>query len=927
MNKNLIIILLLLCFSSLFAQLDWPEAKIVKQDSPLRVIGMYPIQDTCLFFYQDNINVVYINYYNLNGQCRYQYPRQFFYPGHQIDRIDYIKTNDNQTVFFWRESNTLFCRKFTNQLVPVWINKIQISLEDNCLEQPKITVDQNGGIFFGYKDASNTLTANYLDPSEQNLWGLNGRPLTLLSSTRLNALFCDLENNLISIFLKQNNPSDYHILISKLNESQILYQDVIIDSVLYNYQENYHDLYCNKLENETIILTFKKTLNTNRMISINSLGQIVWANSYESTDKICNSISLPGNEFLVFYPSPKKFDSSGALIGEISIIPGYSPNRRDYTPRVFVQLDDNMVLFMMSYLQEDTTPETFDISFIHAANKINYSQMIFLYQTPHVVTHSYNYSDDIYTLFVKAFSDKIWCFNDYKIDETLTHNYFFCINFNTTNHPNFEIEIIMGYNHQNYFAFPVNNEALFRFPLDPALRTIDQNGNISLITNDFYYNQPNLYQIKSYSNDLQNLRLIGSGLNGNQPFSFITIYNQINNNLPPVSNLTFTGSSQIFSSLFNNEIWVFSQGLRPDSTGTSQSVSLIRIDNENNFAIQDTICSGELLYAWQNYFVFIQNQQLKIKKVNPDGSLFDGFNTDQSLISCNPDINYEILNITDYNNSLFLTWSEKANGITGFYTLRINPVTGEPLWTNPVVLRDPDPMIYRSKIQTNNSHLYLTFNNFQNGSLKTYAYTLSDDNIMPYWSKTVSPNCYSEFCMEFLNERIIYAYISSSDNLYFKTFSWEGYEDQYHGAILISNSFAYKQKPILSCTENNHAYLSWMEGTKLFCQLIDVSNFVYNNHSELIMSELFTASCYPNPFNPDTAIHLNLSEKQNMAIDIYNIKGQKVKALHQGILEKGTHKFLFKGQNDMGLPLSSGIYFCRVKGAKSTSVMKITLMK
>lgn len=89
----------------------------------------------------------------------------------------------------------------------------------------------------------------------------------------------------------------------------------------------------------------------------------------------------------------------------------------------------------------------------------------------------------------------------------------------------------------------------------------------------------------------------------------------------------------------------------------------------------------------------------------------------------------------------------------------------------------------------------------------------------------------------------------------------------------------------------------------------------------------FQAVNYPNPFNPQTTISYNLSRKGKVNVDIYNLKGQKVKSLLAESQDAGTHSIVWKGDNDAGKSVSSGTYFYRVKNGNDEIVKKMLLMK
>jgi endoglucanase len=65
---------------------------------------------------------------------------------------------------------------------------------------------------------------------------------------------------------------------------------------------------------------------------------------------------------------------------------------------------------------------------------------------------------------------------------------------------------------------------------------------------------------------------------------------------------------------------------------------------------------------------------------------------------------------------------------------------------------------------------------------------------------------------------------------------------------------------------------------------------------------------YPNPFNPSTIISYSLPEEAKVKIEIYNLLGQRVAALVDGVEVAGNHSVTWDAHN-----FSSGIYFYRIK--------------
>jgi predicted outer membrane repeat protein len=96
--------------------------------------------------------------------------------------------------------------------------------------------------------------------------------------------------------------------------------------------------------------------------------------------------------------------------------------------------------------------------------------------------------------------------------------------------------------------------------------------------------------------------------------------------------------------------------------------------------------------------------------------------------------------------------------------------------------------------------------------------------------------------------------------------------------------------------------------------------------------EVFLHQNYPNPFNPITTISFQLSElsdQEDVELVIYNIKGQKVKDLTNSLTHQPTNRYsvTWDGTDDYNQPVSSGIYFYKLKTGKDTQIRKMILLR
>lgn len=84
---------------------------------------------------------------------------------------------------------------------------------------------------------------------------------------------------------------------------------------------------------------------------------------------------------------------------------------------------------------------------------------------------------------------------------------------------------------------------------------------------------------------------------------------------------------------------------------------------------------------------------------------------------------------------------------------------------------------------------------------------------------------------------------------------------------------------------------------------------------------------YPNPFNPETQIRLDVPTSTRAALEVFDIQGRLVRTLLSGSIGAGVHTFGWNGRDNTGHAVGSGVYLYRFSSGEYTASHKMLLVK
>ncbi len=120
--------------------------------------------------------------------------------------------------------------------------------------------------------------------------------------------------------------------------------------------------------------------------------------------------------------------------------------------------------------------------------------------------------------------------------------------------------------------------------------------------------------------------------------------------------------------------------------------------------------------------------------------------------------------------------------------------------------------------------------------------------------------------------------------------------------VVISMGFS-----VQSCTDEDKIAAA-LQGTREQSEGEQAPIFLYQN--------------FPNPFNPSTVIHFDLSQLMHLTLKVYTEDWQEVKTLVDGVHNAGRYSVTFSATE-----LPSGEYYYVLEGRGHTQIRKMKLVK
>jgi len=84
---------------------------------------------------------------------------------------------------------------------------------------------------------------------------------------------------------------------------------------------------------------------------------------------------------------------------------------------------------------------------------------------------------------------------------------------------------------------------------------------------------------------------------------------------------------------------------------------------------------------------------------------------------------------------------------------------------------------------------------------------------------------------------------------------------------------------------------------------------------------------FPNPFNPTITVPFVLALSGQVDLSVYDVRGRRISRLAAGEYPAGEHRVIWRGRDDRGIDMPSGIYFLRLRAGCVSETGKVTLAR
>ncbi|MEA1971756.1 MAG: T9SS type A sorting domain-containing protein, partial [Candidatus Cloacimonadota bacterium] len=345
----------------------------------------------------------------------------------------------------------------------------------------------------------------------------------------------------------------------------------------------------------------------------------------------------------------------------------------------------------------------------------------------------------------------------------------------------------------------------------------------------------------------------------------------------------------------------------------------------------------------ENYIIFTnditQLGEIFVKAIDENGNALPGF-PESGLEVCINNYPQSKAKGKIINGNLFVVWEDQRNGDSDIYGQIVTP-QGDILWDENGI-----PLIDGVGDQVDvdfmdNEDMTIAWLDRSTGYADVGINKFDNDGL-PMWAETfavVKDSTQKAIDLKKIGSTSMIVYedhIGADSNIYMQFVNNAG--------EIISDPYSESGLPLCSAPKNqytpqvvnvddNSAIVGWIDGRAsgkeeikgVFAQKVNIDE--NDTEDDYIPSPQSKLSNYPNPFNPTTNIYFSIDQEENVKLEVFNIKGQKINQLVNNQLSAGQHSIVWNGTDDSGKSVSSGVFFYKLTTESKSTINKMLMLK
>ena len=125
---------------------------------------------------------------------------------------------------------------------------------------------------------------------------------------------------------------------------------------------------------------------------------------------------------------------------------------------------------------------------------------------------------------------------------------------------------------------------------------------------------------------------------------------------------------------------------------------------------------------------------------------------------------------------------------------------------------------------------------------------------------------------------------------------------------------------------SNPTGTAWFDDFEVKKMVVSTALKVEDDVARIVPQKFELLQNYPNPFNPETTIEFRVPYTGWINLTVYNLLGQKVQTLVNGVHEQGQFRTVWNGKNEMNQLVSTGIYIYTLTTDNNTRITNKMLL-